>query len=251
MKNSSWQKVSKWYDKKVGDEGHYYHQHIIMPGVKRILENKKINSILDLGCGQGILERNLSANIDYWGIDISSNLIREANSRKINPNHKFTIADASKDLSINKTNFEAGAIILALQNIKKPFGVIKNFARHLREGATLVIVLNHPSFRIPQYSFWGEDIAKRIQYRRIDEYMTPKEISILAHPGIEKSEKTWSFHYPLSAYSEMLQNNGFLIEKIEEWVSDKTSTGSKAYMEDKSRKEFPLFMTIVAVKRKN
>ena len=47
----------------------------------------------------------------------------------------------------------------------------------------------------------------------------------------------------------MLFDNGFCIENIEEWISDKKSTGSKAYIEDKARKEFPLFMTIVA--RKN
>ena len=76
-----------------------------------------------------------------------------------------------------------------------------------------------------------------------------KEIPIVAHPGKKESEETWSFHYPLSAYSEMLFDNGFCIEKIEEWISDKKSTGSKAKMEDRARKEFPLFMAIIA--RKN
>lgn len=248
MENSSWQKVSKWYNKTVGDEGHYYHQHIIMPNLKRILKLKENESILDLACGQGVLERNLEKNIEYVGIDLAGNLIREADGKKINPNHRFYIADASKDLLITKTNFDKGTIVLALQNIKKPFGVIRNFAKHLKKGGQLVIVLNHPIFRIPRHSSWGEDMNNKIQYRRIDDYMTPQEIPIIAHPGKKESENTWSFHYPLSAYSEMLFDNGFCIEKIEEWISDKKSTGSKARMEDKARKEFPLFMTIVAKK---
>jgi len=248
MENSSWQKVSKWYNKAVGDEGHYYHQHVIMPNLNRILKLKERESILDLACGQGILERSLDKNVEYFGIDLAGNLIREAESKKTNPNHRFYVADASKDLPIVKNNFDSGAIILALQNIKKPFGVIRNFAKHLKKGGKLVIVLNHPIFRIPQHSSWGEDVNKKIQYRRIDSYMTPQEISIVAHPGKEESENTWSFHYPLSAYSEMLFDNGFCIEKIEEWISDKKSTGSKAYMEDKARKEFPLFMAIIAKK---
>jgi len=249
MENSSWQKVSKWYNKSVGDEGHYYHQHIIMPNLKRILKLKENESILDLACGQGVLERNLDKNIEYVGIDLAGNLIREANDKKINPNHRFYVADVSKDLPITKTDFDKGTIVLALQNIKKPFGVIRTFAKHLKKGGQLVIVLNHPIFRIPQHSSWGEDLNKKIQYRRIDGYMTPQEIPIVAHPGKIESEKTWSFHYPLSAYSEMLFDNGFCIENIEEWISDKKSTGSKAYMEDKARKEFPLFMAIIA--RKN
>jgi ubiquinone/menaquinone biosynthesis C-methylase UbiE len=249
MQNSSWQKVSKWYNKTVGDEGHYYHQHIIMPNLKRILKLNENESLLDLACGQGILERNVDKNIEYVGIDLASNLIREANERKINSSHKFLVADASKDLPINKKDFDTGAIILALQNIKKAFGVIKNFNKHLKKGGQLVIVLNHPVFRIPRHSSWGMDLDNKIQYRRIDDYMTPQEIPIVAHPGKKESEETWSFHYPLSAYSEMLFDNGFCIEKIEEWISDKKSTGSKAKMEDRARKEFPLFMAIIA--RKN
>jgi ubiquinone/menaquinone biosynthesis C-methylase UbiE len=248
MQNSSWQKVSKWYNKTVGDEGHYYHQHIIMPNLRRIFNLKENESLIDLACGQGVLERNLEKNIEYVGIDLASNLIREATDKKINEKHKFLVADVSKDLPINKTDFDCGAIILALQNIKKQFAVIKNFSKHLKKNGRLVIVLNHPIFRIPRHSSWGEDIQNKIQYRRIDDYMTPQEIPILTNPGKKESENTWSYHYPLSAYSEILFDNGFLIEKIEEWVSDKKSTGSKAAMEDRARKEFPLFMAIVARK---
>jgi ubiquinone/menaquinone biosynthesis C-methylase UbiE len=249
MKNSSWQNVSKWYNKAVGDEGHYYHQHIIMPNLKRILKLKENESLLDLACGQGVLERNLDKNIEYIGIDLASNLIREAIDKKTNLNHKFLVADVSKDLPTNKTDFDTGAIVLALQNIKKPFGVIRNFAKHLKKGGRLVIVLNHPIFRIPRHSCWGEDLNNKIQYRRIDDYMTPLEIPIVAHPGKKESKNTWSYHYPLSAYSEMLFDNGFCIEKIEEWISDKKSTGSNAKVEDRARNEFPLFMAIIA--RKN
>ncbi len=240
MQNSSWQKVSKWYNKTVGDEGHYYHQHIIMPNLKRILKLKENDSLLDLACGQGVLERYLDKNVEYFGIDLADNLIREAESKKINPNHRFYVADASKDLPIVKNNFDNGTI-------KKPFGVIRNFSKHLKKGGQLVIVLNHPIFRIPGHSSWVFESDK--QSRKIDNYMSPMEIPIVAHPGKKESENTWSYHYPLSAYSEMLFDNGFCIEKIEEWISDKKSTGSKAKIEDKARREFPLFMAIVA--RKN
>jgi len=62
------------------------------------------------------------------------------------------------------------------------------------------------------------------------------------------SQKTWSFHYPLSKYSHDLAKNGFVIELIDEWTSDKKSTGSKAKMEDRARREIPMFMAILAKK---
>jgi SAM-dependent methyltransferase len=204
---------------------------------------------LDLGCGQGILERNIPKEIEYVGVDLSKGLVNEAVKRKNNPKHNFVVADASKNLPINKKDFTHAAIILALQNIKKPFGVIRNAKEHLKKSGHFLIVLNHPAFRIPQNSDWGVDHKKNIQFRRVDRYMSPIEIPILTNPGKGKfSETTWSFHYPISAVSEMLYDNGFVIEKIEEWNSDKTSTGKAANMENKARKEFPMFMAILARK---
>ena len=80
--------------------------------------------------------------------------------------------------------------------------------------------------------------------------MSELEIPIATNPGkFQESEMTWSFHTPLSKYSQFLNENGFMIERIEEWVSDKKSTGSKAKMEDRARAEIPMFMAILAVKK--
>ncbi len=79
--------------------------------------------------------------------------------------------------------------------------------------------------------------------------MTHLEIPIAAHPGHgEKSEVTWSYHSPLSEYVNNLSEHKFVIEKLEEWVSDKHSVGDAARMENRARKEFPLFMALLARK---
>ncbi|MDD5464320.1 MAG: methyltransferase domain-containing protein [Candidatus Moranbacteria bacterium] len=247
--DTSWQKVSKWYNKIVGDEGHYFHKTIVVPGILRLLNLSKNDSLIDFACGQGILAKNISAEIDYQGIDLSTELIRFAKENDRNLKHKYLVADVSKEIFVGDKKFTKATIVLALQNIRNPDGVIKNAAKYLTEGGELVIVLNHPCFRIPRHSFWDIDREKKVQSRKMDSYMSAMEIPILANPGKgERSEKTWSFHMPISAYSEILFNNGFVIKKIEEWVSDKKSTGPMAKMEDRSRKEFPMFMTIVCKK---
>jgi len=249
MLDTSWEKSGKWYKNIVGDEGHYYHQKIILPHTLRLLKLQKGDSLLDLACGQGVLERQIPEEIDYVGVDLSTTLIDEARSKSKKVKHIFGVADVSKPLPIDKKDFSHATIILALQNIRKPFGVIKNAKDHLKIGGKLLIILNHPAFRIPKFSHWEVDQNKRIQYRRIDKYMKPIEIPISTNPGKgERSEETWSFHYPISAYSEMIFDNGMVIEKIEEWVSDKISTGGAADMENHARKEFPMFMAILVKK---
>ena len=80
--------------------------------------------------------------------------------------------------------------------------------------------------------------------------MTPLKIPIQTHPSQQDlSPSTWSFHRPLSAYSAALKQAGFMIDQIEEWCSDKQSIGKMASMENRSRKEFPLFLALSAVRR--
>lgn len=250
MQNTSWEKSSKWYKKIVGDEGHYFHQAIIFPRLRKLIDFSKINSALDLACGQGIFERQLDEKVEYVGVDISRSLVEEAKRKSQNRKHIFLVADVSKKMPLPENHFELVTIILALQNIRDFEGVIRNAAVHLKSGGKFVVVLNHPIFRIPRQSSWGVDEKSKTQYRRIDKYMSNMEIPIMMNPGkFEKSEKTWSFHHPLSQYSESLFDNGFLIERIEEWVSDKKSTGGKAKMENRAREEIPMFMTIIGVKK--
>jgi ubiquinone/menaquinone biosynthesis C-methylase UbiE len=248
QKNTSWEKVGDWYNQTVGDKGSYYHQQVIIPNLIRLLELKKNSKLLDLACGQGVLARAIYEDVEYLGLDLAANLISEARKLDTNPKHSFGVADVSRELPIRNSGFSHAAIILALQNIKHPFNVIKNIAKHLQPNGRAVIVINHPSFRIPKHTDW--EVKDKKQYRIIDNYMSHLEIPIDSSPFDDKDNvKTWSFHYPLSAYSEMLFDNGLLVEKIEEWVSPKKSEGPMAAMEDKARAEFPLFMAIVAVKK--
>ncbi len=214
----------------------------------RLLNLKDGSKLLDLGCGTGVLARQLKENREYTGIDTSPSLIEEAKRFDHKPNHKYLLNNITKPLNFNNS-FTHATLILALQNIKDPASAINNAAKNLINNGVLVIVLNHPCFRIPRQSSWGIDEKSKLQYRRINRYLTPLEIPITMHPGKHNSPVTWSYHQPLSAYIKMLKEAGFLIETVEEWTSDKKSEGTAAKMENLARSEFPLFLTIKALKR--
>ena len=247
---TSWEPVQKWYRDIVGDEGHYYHQQIILPGVMRLLDLKKESTLLDLGCGDGILARHVPKTLKYVGLDAAPSFIKAAKEANPSPHHHFDVADATKPLPIKDQQFTHSTVILALQNMENPEAVLKNLAKHLVTGGKLVIVMNHPCFRIPRQSSWQIDDQKKLQYRRIDRYFTPLDIPIQAHPGKGgASATTVSFHHPISSYSHWLKNSGMFIADMEEWCSDKVSTGGAAKMENRSRQEFPLFLAILAERR--
>lgn len=244
--NTSWDSSEEWYNRCVGEKGHYYHESIILSNAIRLLDLKPGNSLLDLGCGQGVLERSLPPTIHYTGVDNGKSLVAEAKKRS--KKGQFFVADACQKLPFENT-FDAACFILSLQNMECPDLAIATAAHHLKEDGKLLIVLNHPCFRIPRQSNWGIDEQMKLQYRRMNVYMTPQKIPIQTNPSLKKdSPTTYTFHHPLSSYIQWLTKNHLVVTAIEEWCSDKKSEGGRAKMEDRARREFPLFLTIIAKK---
>ncbi len=242
----SWEEVAHSYDKIVGKEGHYFHQHVIMPNLTKLFQFKDYQSpkLLDLGCGQGFLGEHLPKNVAYTGVDASPSLIALAKQKR---KGSFEVHDLTKPLSLKEKQFTHITLILSLQNMGPPEVVLESAKNHLVKGGKLFIVLNHPCFRIPRQSSWGIDEPKKIQYRRIDRYLTPLVIPITMAPSKkEESEITSSHHYPISKYVNVLGDLSMGVTRMEEWISDKQSTGKFAKMENRSREEIPLFLLIQA-----
>jgi ubiquinone/menaquinone biosynthesis C-methylase UbiE len=245
QKKTSWENVEEWYSSCVGEKGHYYHQTVIVPGILPWLEG--VQSILDLGCGPAILARALPSMTAYYGVDASPSLIRQAEKLTKGFNARFSVADVTQTLPVEKKDFDAVSFILSLQNMERPDQAIQQARRHLRTKGRLLIVLNHPCFRIPRQSSWGIDEINKVQYRRINRYHTPLKIPIQARPGRDKDDTiTWSYHHSLGDYMRFLSDNQFVLMQMQEWYSNKESYGAKSRMENRARQEIPLFLALLA-----
>jgi ubiquinone/menaquinone biosynthesis C-methylase UbiE len=247
---TSWEGVSRWYDDLVGQKGHFYHQEVIFPKMMPHLDLKKTKSILDICCGQGVVSRHLPDNIEYHGVDIAPSFIDSAKKMVKNPKHFFVVGDAMYKLNVLKKDFDVALLILCLQDLDDVKKVFKNAFDHLVPGGRLLIVINHPCFRIPRQTSWGVDDKAKIRYRRLDRYLGSLTIPIFTKPSLgTKSPSVNYFHRSLSDYSKALNDTGFSIGIMEEWVSNKKSEGPMAPMEDRARDEFPLFLFISAMKK--
>ncbi len=149
--------------------------------------------------------------------------------------------------SRGEASVDAATIVLAIQNIENIAEVFAEVRRTLVPGGRLLIVMMHPAFRIPKKSSWGWDEAAGVQYRRTDAYLSPAVSELLVHPGQPKSDVTISYHRSLQDFSKALAKGGFMIAKMEEWISHKKSgSGPRQKAEDLARREIPLFLMIEA-----
>ncbi|SPN73343.1 hypothetical protein,Predicted methyltransferase (contains TPR repeat),biotin biosynthesis protein BioC,Methyltransferase domain [Chlamydia serpentis] len=250
-KETSWDPIASSYNKLVQDKGHYYHKATILPALLPLLNLNSKSSLLDIGCGQGFLERAIPKRCRYLGLDISPTLIAIAKKMRSARPHQFKVADLTKPLEFSELELFSHAVaILSLQNIEFPNEAIQNTATLLQPLGQFFIVLNHPCFRVPRSSSWHYDENKQIISRHVERYLSPMKVPIVAHPGQKDSPSTLSFHFPLSYWAKELSSHGFLIQNLEEWTSSRLSTGKRAKAENLCRKEFPLFLMISTTKMK-
>ncbi len=247
-KNTSWNNVAGWYDELLEHSKDTYQEKVILPNLLRIVDPKKDTVILDNACGQGYFSRAFfEKGSRVIGRDLSPSLIEIARKRSAKE-IDFKVSAAHDLADMASESIDVITIILALQNIKDINEVFTESARVLKKSGRLVMVINHPSFRQPSRSSWQWDTKTNQQYRRIDAYMSEYESSIDMTPGEKRPDRktsTTSFHRPLQVYIKALNKAGFLVSRLEEWISHKTSEqGPRATEEDRLRKEIPLFLCI-------
>jgi len=239
---SGWDNVASWYDGWVGKNGSDHHQKLAIPALLDCLDLNQTTNLLDIGCGTGVLAPYIAeTGASYTGIDISSKLI--ATAKRYHSQHAtFKVGDARKlTQHFAPETFDACTFLLSIQDINPLLTTIKAACNILLHGGTLAIVMVHPCFRIPRQSGWGYEKTRKLQYRRIDHYLTPLKIPMKQH----KKGVTISFHRPLSVYINTLAQCGFVIDKLDE-ITTYQEGNNKA--ERRANDEIPLFMAIRARK---
>jgi ubiquinone/menaquinone biosynthesis C-methylase UbiE len=247
-KETSWGSVANWYQKMVEDKDSYQNK-VILPKLLRLLDIKKDETILDLGCGVGYFcEQYHINNAKVIGVDIGAELIDVA-KQNTNSEIVYHVTTAEKLPFIPNSSVDKITVVLALQNIKWADKVIAEASRILKKNGKLIVVLNHPYFRIPKHSSWEWSPKDWVQSRKIDKYLLPFESEIDMKPGEKNKSKkqiTLSFHRPLEYYIQNGLKNGLMLENMEEWISHRPADqGNKTKALEISRNEIPLFMCLV------
>ncbi len=250
---TSWGNVAGWYNELIEERPGNYQTSVILPNILRILDIRRNETVADLACGQGFFAREFAkSGAKVVAVDVAKELIgiAEKNTPPALKNKiTFKVSPADTLAFIASSSIDKAVIILAIQNIENVKEVLAEASRILKPGGRLVIAMNHPAFRIPKNSDWGWDEKTKVQYRRINQYITESKVKIQMHPGDKPDEHTLSFHRPLQFYFKALQKAGLCVSRLEEWTSNKKSEpGPRAEIEDRARKEIPLFLCLEAVK---
>ncbi|MCR4398015.1 MAG: class I SAM-dependent methyltransferase [Firmicutes bacterium] len=246
-RDTSWGGRAGWYDGVVEREGSYQ-KEVILPNLLRLMDIRPGETVLDVACGSGFFSREFhKLGAKVIGTDVAADLLavaREKSPRSI----RYRRAPSHDMPFLGNASVDKIAIVLALQNIEDLNGTFGECRRVLKPSGRMFLVVNHPAFRVPGDSSWERDDDERIQYRRVDRYLSESRVKIFMHPGASPADYTLTFHRPLQSYFKSLFKSRFLVSRLEEWISHRTSkAGPWAAAENRARKEIPLFLFIEAV----
>lgn len=242
---TSWEKSADWYDRIIGERGSELYREVVIPRALDLLQPKRGERVLDLGCGQGVFSRAMSeCGALVTGVDASSTLIQKARTYQSRVPIRYYDRDAAELGGLG--DFDAAAAILCLQNLEHLDKVCSSAVSVLKPGGRMLWVLNHPAFRIPRQSSWGFEDERKLMYRRVDAYSSTLSVPIVMHPGKPDSETTVSIHRSLESIMAPAFAAGLTLAGFGEWHSHKESQpGPRARAENRSRREFPLFLGLL------
>ena len=239
--------MAEWYGDLLAGES-TYQKDLILPNLLRLAQLKKGERVLDCACGPGFFAREFfKTGAEVIGVDVSRELIAIA-KKNSSPAIAYHAVSADTLPFIANRSIDTIFLILAVQNIEDVHAMFKECARVLKPNGRLLMVMNHPAFLIPKASAWGWDSKQNTQYRRIDEYLSESKVPIEMHPGTNARITTIPYHRPVQFYFKALARSGFVVGRLEEWVSHKKSApGPRAGAENRIRKEIPMFLFLEAI----
>lgn len=191
--------------------------------------------VLDVGCGEGRLPRELtSRGYEVTGIDASPTLIGHA--RHADPDGDYRVADAAR-LPLANASVQLVTAFLSLHDMHDMEGAVAEAARVLAAGGRLCAAIVHPINSAGRFEASEPDAAFVIR----SSYFEGRPYA----DTVERNGLRMTFtsrHRPLEAYFAALERSRLLIERLIE-VPDTTAPPGDRW------RRLPLFLDVRAVKR--
>lgn len=141
-----WNQYSTLYHQGKGTDGDDLHKTLIAPTLHKFMVKGQYQHILDAGCGNDFLTKQLAETAkEAVGIDSSVELLQFARDNFQQQNIKFELANLSEKLNFADTSFDLVVANMVLQYLPS----LENFAsetkRLLKNGGAFFMFIDHPA----------------------------------------------------------------------------------------------------------
>jgi len=181
-------------------------------------------TVLDAGCGEGRSSRALaSLGARVIGVDISRSMLEQAKAKDTQSAQGITYIEASCDAltPIASASVDIITCYMALMDMPDMPNILGEFARVLKPGGEVFIMVRHPCFFTPGLSFCRSQTGERAGLT-VSRYFgtTPyvDRFSFADRP--EDRFEVIRYPYTLSQYMAALKRSGLLLSDLQEPTPD-------------------------------
>jgi len=248
MEKRQWSTLAEWFDINQGDEGDLWHRTLIHPGILKVIGKVSGREILDVGCGNGSLARQLARMGNrVTGVDGSAPIIERAKARETAAPIGITYhaCDAARLAIFDDNSFDLVTSCMALMDMPDAASAIKEMGRVVRPAGRCVMLFSHPCFDVPHASTWlvehGFGVAP-VTSLRLSRY---REIfSAWLRWSSKDDFELLAYHRPLSWYFGAIREAGLAVTRFEE--PEPTNEFLEQAPESEGVAKFPLHCVIEA-----
>lgn len=216
-----WENMADHWDASEGDEGGNWHRTLLHPALLRVLGPLAAQRVLDVGCGNGSLARQLARQgAQVTGVDASAPIVVRAQQREAHEKLgiDYHIADGARMEQLGDGRFDLAVSCMALQDIPDAAGTIREVVRVLRPMGRFVALFSHPCFDVPEASAWVVEHVPYLttRWRKVSRYRAIFDVPFTWKLPSRAEAVTRSSHRPLSWYFRALSEAGFVVLGLEE-----------------------------------
>jgi 2-polyprenyl-3-methyl-5-hydroxy-6-metoxy-1,4-benzoquinol methylase len=220
-----WDAKAAFWDAQMG-EGNQFQQVLVGPSSDRLLAIQPGETVLDVGCGNGVFSRRLAAlGAQVVGTDVSEQFVELARARESEHADRieYRLVDATDEadlLTLGEGRFDAAVCNMALQDMPTIDPLLRALARLLKPAGRFVFTVPHPAFNVPAGSRLVLEETDRDG--RLEEMYAVKLFGYVDVPPsrgvgmIGEPEPHYYFHRPLSQLLGTCFAAGFVLDGLEE-----------------------------------
>jgi SAM-dependent methyltransferase len=227
---------------------------LVHPAILRMAGDVQGKRVLDFGCGDGVLAKQLAdRGASVLAVDTSALAVdlavRSCGScdrlkfRRIGgdanpPDYSCLLEDGPFDLAI------LSFVLVTIATPEEAEAIFTMLGRAIGPGGRLILGESHPCFQ--HLDFSAATMKHRQEdYRRV---CSPFSVELRDSYDPRKKVEFTDFHRPLSDVADLFFNAGFLIRKIEELYDDVDAPGLHRETRSRRNQQVPPYIVIEGVK---
>lgn len=239
---SRWDINASFWVQIIREHRDKYRNELTDPTIMKAIGEPSGLTVLDAGCGEGYLSRILAKNgAKVTAVDSSAKLIEAARAQNLVDGLPISFDVKSVDaLPYADDTFDLVVCNHLLNDLYDPSKPISEFARVLRSGGSLVILMLHPCF----YNKHAERHQATNGLVASSYFETRNIEQVFEVGGLTSPVANTAWFRPLEFYTEELRKSGFMITSL----TEPHPTAEQVQADSWWRKGFtrPLFMLLVA-----